>query len=123
MNLTTPSGEVSNEDMHSFDPTREIANSSICIFPRVKFSSHDPVVHHSGHDVKRRVEVNVPMIGQFISSSEERNSGQSTSLLVTSLCPFLLNGDHHLGLQSSRINLSDAITSTFTSIRVDKIRY
>ncbi|GKB71155.1 hypothetical protein Tco_0932567 [Tanacetum coccineum] len=47
--------------MHSFDPTREIANSSICIFPKVKFSSHDPVVHHSGHDVKRRVEVNVSL--------------------------------------------------------------
>ncbi|GKA71598.1 hypothetical protein Tco_0777737 [Tanacetum coccineum] len=26
---------------------------------RVKFFSHDPVVHHSGHDVKRRVEVNL----------------------------------------------------------------
>ncbi|GKE68439.1 hypothetical protein Tco_1526511 [Tanacetum coccineum] len=44
--------------MHSFDPTCEIANSFICIFPRVKFSSHDSVVHHLGHDVKRRVEVN-----------------------------------------------------------------
>ncbi|GJQ93529.1 hypothetical protein Tco_0004668 [Tanacetum coccineum] len=67
MNLTTPlggslvmldisiKGEVSYEDMHLFDPSCEIANSSICIFPRVKFSSHDPVIHHSGHDIKRTV--------------------------------------------------------------------
>nr|GEU65440.1 putative ribonuclease H-like domain-containing protein [Tanacetum cinerariifolium] len=45
--------------MHSFDSSHEITNSSICILPRVKFPSHDPVVHHSGHDNKRRVEVNV----------------------------------------------------------------
>ncbi|GJT99160.1 hypothetical protein Tco_1094678 [Tanacetum coccineum] len=38
--------------MHLFDPSCEIANSSICIFPRVKFSPHDPIVHHSGHDIK-----------------------------------------------------------------------
>ncbi|GKF77760.1 hypothetical protein Tco_0230230, partial [Tanacetum coccineum] len=65
--------KVSNEDMHSFDPTREIYNSSICIFLRVKFSSHDPVVHHSGHDVKRRVEVNVS------SSLVEKVSKYSTT--------------------------------------------
>ncbi|GJZ69164.1 hypothetical protein Tco_0632714, partial [Tanacetum coccineum] len=61
-------GEVSNEDMHSFDPTREIANSSICIFSKVKFSSHDPVVHHLGHDVKRRVEVNVSLFDMHVSN-------------------------------------------------------
>ncbi|GKD87052.1 hypothetical protein Tco_1358206 [Tanacetum coccineum] len=44
--------------MHPFNPSCEIANSSICIFPRVKFSPHDPVVHHSGHDIKRRVKIN-----------------------------------------------------------------
>nr|GEV73040.1 hypothetical protein [Tanacetum cinerariifolium] len=42
--------------MHSFDSFREITNSSSCIFPKVKFPSYDPVVHHSGHDIKRRVE-------------------------------------------------------------------
>ncbi|GJV26336.1 hypothetical protein Tco_1379031 [Tanacetum coccineum] len=48
--------------MHSFNPTREVSNSSICIFPRVKFLSYNPVVHHSGYDVKMRVEVNVSPI-------------------------------------------------------------
>ncbi|GKA74828.1 hypothetical protein Tco_0781130 [Tanacetum coccineum] len=50
-------GEVSYKDMHPFYPSCEIADSFICIFPRVKFSSHYPVVHHSGHDIKRGVEV------------------------------------------------------------------
>nr|GFA14618.1 hypothetical protein [Tanacetum cinerariifolium] len=57
MNLTTPLGEVSYEDMHSFDSSCEITNPSIFIFAEVKFPSHDPVVHHSGHDIKRRFEV------------------------------------------------------------------
>ncbi|GKE14214.1 hypothetical protein Tco_1421791 [Tanacetum coccineum] len=43
--------------MHPFYPSCEISNSSICIFPKAKFSSHDLVVHHSDHDIKRRVEV------------------------------------------------------------------
>ncbi|GJU80135.1 reverse transcriptase domain-containing protein [Tanacetum coccineum] len=34
----------------------------------VKFSSHDPVVHHSGHDVKRRVEVNVSLFDMHVSN-------------------------------------------------------
>ncbi|GJR66487.1 ribonuclease H-like domain-containing protein [Tanacetum coccineum] len=46
--------------MHPFNPSCEIANSSICVFPRVKLSPHDPIVHHSGHDIKRRVKVNLP---------------------------------------------------------------
>nr|GFC52048.1 hypothetical protein [Tanacetum cinerariifolium] len=32
----------------------------------VKFPSHDPVVHHSGHDIKRRVEVNVGFFDMHI---------------------------------------------------------
>ncbi|GKD61038.1 hypothetical protein Tco_1298547 [Tanacetum coccineum] len=43
--------------MHPFNPSCKIANST-CIFPRVKFSPHDPIVHHSGHDIKRRVKIN-----------------------------------------------------------------
>ncbi|GKA59016.1 hypothetical protein Tco_0758329 [Tanacetum coccineum] len=53
--------------MHPFYPSYEIANYSICIFPRVKFSSNDPVVHHSGHDIKRRVEVD--LVSSGLSSS------------------------------------------------------
>ncbi|GJR45672.1 hypothetical protein Tco_1313775 [Tanacetum coccineum] len=108
-------GEVSNEDMHSFDPTREIANSSICIFPRVKFYSHDPAIHHSGHDVKRRVEGhpsvmieflrNIEGIGHFNSSygrlssslvGEKRRSTTPTTVLQL-LPPFLLSWDPILG--------------------------
>nr|GEW08239.1 hypothetical protein [Tanacetum cinerariifolium] len=48
--------------MHSIDSSCEVTNSSICVFPRVKFPSHDLVVHHSGHDIKRRVEVNVSLL-------------------------------------------------------------
>ncbi|GJZ20919.1 hypothetical protein Tco_0557958 [Tanacetum coccineum] len=61
-------GEVSYEDMHPFDPSCEIANSSNCIFPRVKFSSHDPIVHHSGHDIMRRVKVNVSFFDMHVSN-------------------------------------------------------
>nr|GEZ97156.1 hypothetical protein [Tanacetum cinerariifolium] len=33
----------------------------------VQFHSHDPVVHHSGHDIKRRVEVNVSLLDMHVS--------------------------------------------------------
>ncbi|GJV83623.1 hypothetical protein Tco_1523521 [Tanacetum coccineum] len=54
--------------MHPFNPPCEITNSSICIFPRVKFATHDPVVHHSGHNIKRRVEVNVSFFDMHVSN-------------------------------------------------------
>ncbi|GJT45424.1 hypothetical protein Tco_0954139 [Tanacetum coccineum] len=37
--------EVSYEDVHSLNPSLEIAYSPIWITPRVKFSSHDPIIH------------------------------------------------------------------------------
>nr|GEU43552.1 hypothetical protein [Tanacetum cinerariifolium] len=52
--------------MHFFNSSREINNSFICTFPRVEFPSHDPVVHHSGHDIKRRVEVNVSLFDMHV---------------------------------------------------------
>ncbi|GJU01805.1 hypothetical protein Tco_1112143 [Tanacetum coccineum] len=54
--------------MHPFNLPREITNFSIRIFPRVEFPSHDPVVHHSGHDIKRRVEVNVGFFDMHVSN-------------------------------------------------------
>nr|GEW47272.1 hypothetical protein [Tanacetum cinerariifolium] len=53
--------------MHSFNSSREITNSSICTFPRVEFPSHDLVVHHSGHDIKKRVKVNVSLLDMHVS--------------------------------------------------------
>ncbi|GJR60667.1 hypothetical protein Tco_1502829 [Tanacetum coccineum] len=61
-------GEVSYKDMHPFNLPREITNFSIRIFPRVEFPSHDPVVHHSGHDIKRRVEVDVSFFDMHVSN-------------------------------------------------------
>ncbi|GKE27467.1 hypothetical protein Tco_1442851, partial [Tanacetum coccineum] len=98
--------KVPNEDMHSFYPTREIYNSSICIFPRVKFSSHDQVVHHSGHDVKRRVEVNVSssLVGKV---SKYSTTGSS---VVT---PFTSWGSSFWGLSSRIISMNITSPSSY----------
>nr|GEX25541.1 hypothetical protein [Tanacetum cinerariifolium] len=52
--------------MHSSNSSRKIPNSSICTFPRVEFPFHDPVVHYSGHDIKRRVGVNVSLLDMYV---------------------------------------------------------
>ncbi|GKA85022.1 hypothetical protein Tco_0806676 [Tanacetum coccineum] len=41
--------------MHSFNSFCEVAHSSMRILSRVKFSSHDLIIHHSGHDVQREL--------------------------------------------------------------------
>nr|GFC06693.1 hypothetical protein [Tanacetum cinerariifolium] len=35
---------------------------------RVQFPSHDPIVHHYGHDIKRRVEANVSLLDMHVSN-------------------------------------------------------
>ncbi|GJY72712.1 hypothetical protein Tco_0476415 [Tanacetum coccineum] len=94
--------------MHPFDPSCEIANSSICIFPRVKFSPHDLIVHHSGHDIKRRVKVNVSssLVGKV---SKYSTAGSS----VVAPSPSL--GPSFRGSSSSRM-ISMNITSPSSSL-------
>ncbi|GJV09614.1 hypothetical protein Tco_1351155 [Tanacetum coccineum] len=94
--------------MHPFNPSCEIANSSICIFPRVKFSPHDPIVHHSGHDIKRRVKVNVSssLVGKV---SKYSTTGSSVVVPSPSLGPLFW------GSSSSRMIWMN-ITSSSSSI-------
>ncbi|GJU77543.1 hypothetical protein Tco_1274613 [Tanacetum coccineum] len=70
--------------MHPFNSSSEIANSSICNFPRVKFSPHDPIVHHSGHDIKRKVKVNVSFLDM-----QGPLSSRMISMNITSPSPSL----------------------------------
>ncbi|GJV89673.1 hypothetical protein Tco_1533611 [Tanacetum coccineum] len=90
----------------------EIANSSICISPRVKFSPHDPIVHHSGHDIKRRVKVNV-------SSSLVGKVSKYSATGSTVIAPSPSLGPSSWGSSSSRI-ISMNITSPSSSLKVDK---
>nr|GEY71076.1 hypothetical protein [Tanacetum cinerariifolium] len=43
-----------------------VTSPSLSVPVRVKFPSHDPIVHHSGHDIKRRVEFNVSFLDMHI---------------------------------------------------------
>ncbi|GJR24404.1 hypothetical protein Tco_0972931 [Tanacetum coccineum] len=91
----------------------EIANSSICIFPRVKFSPHDPIVHHSGHDIKRRVKVNV-------SSSLVGKVSKYSATGSTVIAPSPSLGPSSWGSSSSRIN-SMNITSSSSSLKLELV--
>ncbi|GKA76922.1 hypothetical protein Tco_0783383 [Tanacetum coccineum] len=94
--------------MHPFYPSYEIANSSIFIFPRVKFSSHDPVVHHSGHDIKRRVEVDV---SSFLVGKVSKYSTTVSSVVT----PSPSSGSSFWGSSSSHMILMN-ITSPSSSL-------
>ncbi|GJV39617.1 hypothetical protein Tco_1418057 [Tanacetum coccineum] len=94
--------------MHPFYPSCEIANYSICIFLRVKFSSHDSVVHHSGHDIQRRVEVDV---SSFLVGKVSKYSTTVSSVVA----PSPLLGSSFWGSSSSHMILMN-ITSPSSSL-------
>ncbi|GKA98044.1 zinc finger, CCHC-type containing protein [Tanacetum coccineum] len=87
--------------MHPFNPSCEITNSSIRIFPRVKFSPYDPIIHHSGHDIMRGVKVSSSLVGRVSKYSTVGSS-------VTTPSPSL--GHSFRGSSSSRM-ISLNITS------------
>nr|GEY78319.1 hypothetical protein [Tanacetum cinerariifolium] len=61
--------------MYSLNSSCEVAYSPVWIFPRVKFSSRDPILQHLGHDVQRRVEIytNFTYDDQGTKSDDSRN--------------------------------------------------
>nr|GEY10536.1 hypothetical protein [Tanacetum cinerariifolium] len=80
--------------MRSFDSSSEITNSFICIFPRVKFPFYDPVVHYSGHDIKRILKVNagffdiqMPNVAWYlkVEGASSRDDGESLSFRMISI--------------------------------------
>ncbi|GKF76956.1 hypothetical protein Tco_0229426, partial [Tanacetum coccineum] len=74
----------------------------------VKLSSHDPIVHHLGHDIKRRVKVNVSssLVGKV---SKYSTTGSSVVAPSPSLGPL------HWGSSSSHM-ISMNITSPSSSL-------
>ncbi|GJV96100.1 hypothetical protein Tco_1547677 [Tanacetum coccineum] len=63
-----------------------VTSPSSSIPVRVKFSSHDSVVHHSGHDIKRRVEVDDKFVledwGTNLSDSSIKFSFRTCSVAM-----------------------------------------
>ncbi|GJU63646.1 hypothetical protein Tco_1245481 [Tanacetum coccineum] len=70
--------------MHPFNPSCEITNSSIRIFPRFKFSPYGTIIHHPGHDIKRGVKVSSSLVGRV---SKYSTAGSSVAAPSPSLGP------------------------------------
>nr|GEW87480.1 hypothetical protein [Tanacetum cinerariifolium] len=53
----------------------------------VKFPSHDPVVHHSGHDIKRRVESELNLRNFLVRNEIDGSGGVEESEWLSGLSP------------------------------------